>query len=296
MISRNLLFVPELILDESLASYIARLCQMHSVDPGILMRGLSIQQKKDYDLDVEYSDLVQLIQGTQLTDNDIFFFTTRFSHLREQNLLWLFLSSDRDKGYYKYCPRCLETDFVPYWRWTWRFRHYEVCPRHRIKLLDCCHSCGQRININKRLNKRYVSGENGSIMGFCYRCGTALSDAGSKPIQSKNLANYLELQDVITSACLNGRFKVRGFDENFQLKCLPIFLILSLCELGDFTVSEMRRNYESALKEMRRGRFPNTRYLDERPMNRKLPPKSNMLFELYSFGLNGHWHRIVGKA
>lgn len=296
MTSRNLLVVPNLILEESLASYIARLCQMHSVHPSALMRGLSMQRKKDYDLDIRYYDLVQLTQGTRLTDKEILFLTTRFTHVWHQNLLWLFLSSDCGKGYYKYCPRCLETDLVPYWRWTWRFRHYEICSKHKIKLLDSCHSCGQRINIKKNLDKRYSGIDNGVIMEFCSHCGAALSEVESKAILSKNLTGYLKLQKVITSACLSGRFKVTGFNDNFPLKYLPIFLILSLYDSGDYTVSEMWQNYESALKTMGLGKSGEMRYLVDLPLTRKPPQNYGAIFDLYSFGLKRHWLRSVGQA
>lgn len=296
MTNRNLLVVPDLILEESLASYIARLCQMHSVHPRVLVKGLSIERKDDYDLDIRHCDLVQVTRGTRLTDKQIYFLTTRFGRVRRQNLTELFLNVDRGKGYYKYCPRCLETDLVPYWRWTWRLKHFEICPKHKIKLLDSCQSCGRRINIKKNLDKRYYGIDDGMILEFCGQCRAALSEVAGTTIQSKRLSRYLNLQNKITGACLRGAFKVKGFNDNFPLKYLPIFLILSLCESGDYTASKMWRKYESALKEMRLGRFRETGYLVDLPMTGNIPQNYSALFDLYSFGLKKHWLRSVGEA
>lgn len=296
MTSRNLLFVPNLILEESLASYIARLCQMHSVHPRVLVKGLSIERKDDYDLDVWPCDLLQITRGTRLTKEQILFLTMRFCHVRQQNLTELFLNVERGTGYYKYCPRCLETDVVPYWRWTWRLKHFEVCPQHKIKLLDSCHSCGRRINIKKNSDRRYYGIDDGMILEFCGQCRTALSEVAGTTIQSKRLSKYLNLQNKITGACLRGAFKVRGFNDIFPLKYLPIFLVFSLYESGDYTVSEMWKNYEFALKKIGLGKSRELTYLVDLPLNKVPLQNSGALFDLYSFGLKKHWLWSVGKV
>ncbi len=42
------------------------------------------------------------------------------------------------------CPECLEE--VPYIRYLWHFVSYEVCHKHRCKLLHQCPECGQRLD------------------------------------------------------------------------------------------------------------------------------------------------------
>lgn len=41
----------------------------------------------------------------------------------------------------KYCPICLKTDTVPFFRDFWQLPFVTVCPHHKILLFDCCPHC-----------------------------------------------------------------------------------------------------------------------------------------------------------
>lgn len=45
----------------------------------------------------------------------------------------------------KYCPFCLKTDNIPYFRFIWQLPFVTVCPNHHILLLTTCPSCQSRI-------------------------------------------------------------------------------------------------------------------------------------------------------
>lgn len=44
-----------------------------------------------------------------------------------------------------YCPLCLETDQIPYFRKIWRTNLSPVCLTHAVVLRDCCERCGSPI-------------------------------------------------------------------------------------------------------------------------------------------------------
>lgn len=63
------------------------------------------------------------------------------------------------------CTRCLEEDYIPYYRSTWRLSFHTVCTKHHIYLSDRCHSCGEPVQILK----------SDAIEGTplrCWRCNT----------------------------------------------------------------------------------------------------------------------------
>lgn len=228
MAKRNLLVIPSILKDESLSSYIARICQMHSVYPNALLQGLSMRKFSDCDLEISPKDLKELVNGTKLIDHDIALLTSPFYKIRSKFLARTFLNFDNHVGYYKYCPECLESDPVPYWRWEWRFKHYEICLVHRSRLFDRCYNCSLRVQIKKNDDKRYRSYQDAGVMNFCLKCGACLSEIDSKVINSIYLDSYLKLQFLLTDACLNGTGRMM---ENYRAghsRCLAETLYRSL--------------------------------------------------------------------
>lgn len=53
-------------------------------------------------------------------------------------------ASERSAGP-MYCPICLATDSIPYFRLAWRLGFITQCPIHRVRLLDACPKCAHRI-------------------------------------------------------------------------------------------------------------------------------------------------------
>ncbi len=49
----------------------------------------------------------------------------------------------------QFCPRCLATDEVPYYRRSWRLSCFVVCPVHGCYLHDCCPSCGAPVTFHQ---------------------------------------------------------------------------------------------------------------------------------------------------
>jgi hypothetical protein len=50
------------------------------------------------------------------------------------------------RGSRRYCPQCLASDKVPYFRLAWRLLLLPICLRHGAFLRDSCESCGTDAN------------------------------------------------------------------------------------------------------------------------------------------------------
>lgn len=71
----------------------------------------------------------------------------RRSRLKPNDFVWvvpIFLkgsTESRKKAPVPFCPSCLTSDDIPYYRKIWRYAFYPVCPKHGL-LLDHCPTCG----------------------------------------------------------------------------------------------------------------------------------------------------------
>lgn len=84
-----------------------------------------------------------------------------------------------------YCPACLASDSVPYFRRAWRLSFVTACPHHGLELLDACPECSAPLAPH-----RVDIGPNGFIPGpnrivYCPACGHDLRKAApsdAKPL------------------------------------------------------------------------------------------------------------------
>lgn len=66
-------------------------------------------------------------------------------------ILSLGARNTRRRGGLQYCPECLATDHVPYYRIQWRFAWHTGCERHGRSLLDRCGHCSASLEPHRLL-------------------------------------------------------------------------------------------------------------------------------------------------
>ena len=76
----------------------------------------------------------------------------------------------------QYCPTCLATDAVPYFRKTWRVSLKTFCLLHGCCLLDRCHACGASVAFHRVDVTKGVLDD--VSLSKCFQCGESL---GSGP-------------------------------------------------------------------------------------------------------------------
>lgn len=102
-----------------------------------------------------------------------------------------------------YCPACLASDRVPYFRRAWRLSFVTVCPIHGVELLDTCAQCSaplapHRVDIGP---DGFMPGPNRIV--YCPACGydlrKATSDSASPSLVSWTLSFLSTCRDGHTS-------------------------------------------------------------------------------------------------
>lgn len=83
----------------------------------------------------------------------------------------------------QYCPLCLGSDAVPYYRLSWRLAFMTFCPIHQVLLCDRCPDCHSPINFHRgEMGKGRV--DDAHEMSMCHECGFDLRKAAVTPLQT----------------------------------------------------------------------------------------------------------------
>lgn len=82
----------------------------------------------------------------------------------------------RKRNSMHYCPLCLGTDEIPYFRKKWRLALSTFCDKHGVLLHDCCYQCKAPVSIHRQeLGNRWSSKV--ESLSLCVECGFDLKRA-----------------------------------------------------------------------------------------------------------------------
>lgn len=81
----------------------------------------------------------------------------------------------RHGGGIQFCPACLASDVVPYFRKVWRVALFTYCPIHQVMLHDACPACGVPIAFYRRDFGGKL--DNLPPLCSCYACGFDFREA-----------------------------------------------------------------------------------------------------------------------
>lgn len=137
-----------------------------------------------------------------------------------------------------YCPSCLAEDQEPYYRKSWRYAFYPVCPKHGL-LTNDCPTCKRPYSYLHGV--RFNTGRGGSeSIGVCRFCGEHFS---ANPIQGLNeraQIEVIEIQGKIQDALNCGWFEIAGHT--------PVHVCMYLCGLRDLTNMFLHESYGEAAR------------------------------------------------
>lgn len=170
---------------EALSSYFARLCLERRVSPGDVYRQYLVERCPEglvedhplrignylsfgfsrFDLEVPYAATMSEVLG-RLTGRPTL---SRLTFARFAPWGWGPGPTSLGMGRARWCSSCLadwrDSARPLYAPLLWRFSCIDVCPVHRIRLLDLCMDCGRRQPI---VHKRVP-------VGYCVHCGADLA-------------------------------------------------------------------------------------------------------------------------
>lgn len=100
-----------------------------------------------------------------------------------QWILVLKIYHRKREGYgLQFCPACLASDAIPYFRKRWRVAFNTVCIRHGTMLLDRCPMCDEAVAVH-RLDMIKSNANEVAPLSYCHSCGFDLRDAPTeKPV------------------------------------------------------------------------------------------------------------------
>lgn len=97
-----------------------------------------------------------------------------------------------------YCPACINSDSVPYFRKLWRVSLLIGCPEHHVTLADACPHCGVPI-IPHRADVFWQQSTTAQSRLYvrCWSCGHDLRDTESSRMTSGIVAYTRRIQDAL---------------------------------------------------------------------------------------------------
>lgn len=227
--SLKLANIPDPFLNESLASWIQRICQIYDLTFNNFQKTVGITGNDDLDLCFTREELVKFIDICDVNPNRVEHIQTIFCRLSEQpNLQTLMLSEPIDGYIYRFCPTCWAEDHTPYMRFEWRFRTSEFCFKHHTDLLSRCPFCENPIPMHKTILGGSVFPPPVAHLAQCHYCRADLRFT-QIPIEFSALAMQqlmakIDLQKSIASALLHNYFYVADKSEKFPLSLLALLL------------------------------------------------------------------------
>lgn len=176
--------------DEALSSWLIRVALESGCDPlslaGLLWpkwRAWTVDMDKG--LDQEYLDILVRKAGTSSDHFNTSTFKTLFLQNSEINLEpWILALGTRNRKHksgWQYCPKCLESDPVAYFRLNWRYVLHVGCIKHNQRLLDQCPHC------HKAIQPRLLEAPD-QTLSCCAVCKEKLFDVKANVIDHNALA------------------------------------------------------------------------------------------------------------
>jgi hypothetical protein len=207
----TLLVAPRPIYDESPASWIQRVCQMHSNSYARLLGHLGIPAVSDPDIHLPVDHLCHIGRGTYVPEEPLRSMGSIFHAVRTLPRLSRLLNYDRrGSPAYRVCVHCLATDAVPYLRIAWRFKDWRHCPIHFTQLIEDCSRCHASIVSTRPSLGQTPSGRRFNVSD-CAGCHASLLEGGPGKADPSIDGRTLVAQTSVVSAVLHGFFCIEGF-------------------------------------------------------------------------------------
>lgn len=128
-------------------------------------------------------------------------------------------------GHYRFCPACLATDKVKYFRIEWRFRSWLWCPLHMCCLSDACPTCGKPIHLPRDLITAGPKGWGVASLDRCLKCDAPLTEDADARQNTLDFAMLTEWEQcllrngrAVLATLLHGRFTFRTEEASVRRK------------------------------------------------------------------------------
>lgn len=221
--------IPKPFFNESLASWIQRVCQVYDLTLDRFHETFSTSGGLDADLCLTSEQLLNVAKICGLRIEHFRVIQDCFCKLVERQALQrLLLTTSKDKYLYRFCPQCWSEDKIPYFRIEWRFRHGKYCLKHHSELRSQCPSCGKILPMHRALLGGTYKPPPVLDLATCLYCRANLRANAIELNQftdcSVEVANNIAFQKAIISAILHDHFFIQPFPEKWSLDEMLILI------------------------------------------------------------------------
>lgn len=186
---------PKPLPDELLSSWIVRVAEANAIKLQTLSWMLFGNGRSPWNRDVDRSAPLWLVQALCQhtgTSDQVVLDTTLVSYRSRLysrgriagQLRWILpigsYGMQRKSFGLQFCPECLATDQIPYFRKPWRVALFTYCPIHQVVLHDACPACGIPVVIFRGDFGREL--KDARPMYVCNACGYDFRKAERKPV------------------------------------------------------------------------------------------------------------------
>lgn len=221
--------IPKPFFNESLASWIQRVCQVYDLTLDRFHETFSTSGGLDPDLCLTSEQLLNVAKICGLRIEHFRIIQDCFCKLVERQALQrLLLTTSKDKYLYRFCPQCWSEDKIPYFRVEWRFRHGKYCLKHQSELRSECPCCGKVLAMHRALLGGTYKPPPVPDLATCLYCRANLRSNAIEADQftdcSAEVVNNIAFQRAVISAMLHDYFFIQPFTEKWSLDQMLILI------------------------------------------------------------------------
>jgi hypothetical protein len=213
--------LPVPFFNESTCSWIQRVCQVYAITYSGIYQILDAPLGRDPDINLTNRYIDKAICIGRLPWDSFALMRATLCRIAEvHSLRRLLLRQEAGLPLYRFCPQCLAEDHTPYLRIEWRFKAWEICPKHMIRLPVRCHQCQNILQIQRTILAAQSGPPPILSLAYCYVCRTDLRKASGQHIECidpDKERQTIKFQMAVLSAVVHGYMKIEPFDEKFSL-------------------------------------------------------------------------------
>jgi hypothetical protein len=144
--------IPKPFGNESLASWIQRVCQVYDLTLDRFHETFSTSGGPDADFCLTSEQLLNIAKIAGFGIEHFRVIQECFCQLENRKAFQKYcLTISKDKFLYRYCPQCWKEDKTPYFRVEWRLRDGNYCLKHKTELRSECPYCGKFLAMHRSM-------------------------------------------------------------------------------------------------------------------------------------------------
>ena len=196
---------PKPLPGESFTSWMQRVCRHFGMSYARFARFVGVSISADLDLAFSSDRSEELAGMVGLREEDIAVMRLPLRKPDGCRQLRHHLNYICGRARYWFCPVCLRSDPVPYYRLEWRFKVWIACPVHKLPMGFGCGRCRRTL----RMTRRVLGGRSlVPTLAHCHDCWFDLRAMQPRGGLYRPIEQVISQEQEFVSGLLKGYFQV----------------------------------------------------------------------------------------